>query len=345
MMRFVATAAGAAALLKCATASQPDENEQAFETFIAKYGRVYESVEERSTSFAAFKKSYAYVTAENSMNHTYELEINEFADQSPEKFSASRLGLSAPAPGKLWAGMPHLGTDAYSGKALATSVDWVSAGGVTTPKNQGKCGSCWTFSTSGALEGAWKVATGKLVSLSEQQFVDCAKNDGNNGCNGGAMDAAFAYAEKHQVCTEQSYPYAMKQHDTCGDSNCTVGIPSGSVVGFKDVQERDVEALMEAVSQQPVSVGIEADQLAFQLYKGGVLKDTCGSKLDHGVLIVGYGTDQGVDYWKVKNSWGPAWGEGGFIRIQRGKSQDGECGIKLMASYPVIKKSVEEVVV
>ena len=174
----------------------------------------------------------------------------------------------------------------------------MSKGAVTNPKDQAKCGSCWSFSTTGALEGAWKIATGKLVSLSEQQLVDCAKN-GNMGCNGGSMDLAFEYLEKYDVCTEASYPYKAKQGQ-CHETNCTVAVPKGSIVGFKDVTPQDTNALMEAVSEQPVSVAIEADQMAFQLYQGGVLTKKCGKKLDHGVLVVGYGTDNGVDYWKAK---------------------------------------------
>ena len=195
----------------------------------------------------------------------------------------------------------------YSGSALPTSVDWVGKGAVTDPKNQGKCGSCWSFSTTGALEGAWQIATGKLVSLSEQQLVDCAKN-GNMGCNGGSMDLAFEYLEKFDVCTEDSYPYKAKQ-GTCLEKNCTVAVPKGSIVGFKDVTPQDTNALMEAVSQQPVSVAIEADQMAFQLYTGGILTKKCGKKLDHGVLAVGYGTENGVDYWKARAGCGHATGQ------------------------------------
>jgi len=169
-------------------------------------------------------------------------------------------------------------------------VDWTTKGAVTPVKNQGQCGSCWSFSTTGALEGAWEIATGKLVSLSEQQFVDCDKVD--QGCSGGLMDNAFQFAEKNAICTEQSYSYQGRQ-GTCQASSCTVGIPSGGVTGFKDVAKDDMQALMEAVAQQPVSIAIEADKSAFQLYRSGVLSSTCGTKLDHGVLLVGYGSDSG----------------------------------------------------
>jgi len=241
-------------------------------------------------------------------------------------------------PGALWRGLPHLGTDrsnATNSADLPTAWDWVSKGAVTPPKNQGQCGSCWAFSTTGALEGAWQIAKGMLVALSEQQFVDCSKE--NNACGGGNMDAAFAFAKDHAICTEASYPYSAKA-GSCR-TQCQEGLPRGAVAGYRDVAVNDERALMEAVLRQPVSVAIEADQAAFQLYGGGVLTKTCGDKLDHGVLLVGFGTDAGLDYWKVRNSWGPSFGEGGYIRIQRGASGPGECGIQSMPSYPVIRNS------
>merc|ERR1712080_44130 len=210
-------------------------------------------------------------------------------------------------------------------------------------KNQGQCGSCWSFSTTGALEGAWEIATGKLVSLSEQQFVDCDTKD--SGCQGGLMDYAFAYAEKNAICTESSYKYTATD-GTCKASTCTTGIPKGGVTGFKDVAADDEQALMDAVAQQPVSIAIEADKSVFQLYASGVLTGRCGSSLDHGVLAVGYGTESGQAYWKVKNSWGSSWGDEGYVKIFRGKSGAGECGILAgPPSYPVVSAAVAGIVV
>lgn len=149
------------------------------------------------------------------------------------------------------------------------------------------------------------------------------------------MDGAFEFSEKHGLCTEASYAYTAKD-GTC-QASCTEGIPKGGVTGYKDVESGDMSALMEAVAKGPVSVAIEADQMAFQLYKSGVLSGKCGSKLDHGVLLVGYGTEGGKEFWLVKNSWGPAWGEEGFIKLLRGdKSTAGECGILSQPSYPVV---------
>lgn len=324
-----------AALGFAALGSGTQEADVEFRQYMQRYNKTYASHEEYLVRRAAFAKSAAYVRAENAKGHSYRLETNEFADQTTEEFAAARLGLAAPAHG--WQGAAYLGAHEHSGAELPESVDWVEKGAVTDPKNQRTCGSCWAFSSTGALEGRWQIATGTLLSLSEQQLVDCAK-DGNNGCGGGLMDHAFEFWESSAVCTEDSYAYTAKD-GTCIASNCTEGVPAGGVRGYKDVATDDEAALMEAVAEGPVSVAIEADQMAFQLYAGGVLSKKCGDSLDHGVLIVGYGTSEdGVEYWKVKNSWGASWGEEGYLRMERGSAAGahGECGIKDRASYPVV---------
>jgi len=308
--------------------------QQEWNNFKMTYGKTYNGIDEEQKRFGIFKDNYDFIVKTNAQSLSYKLGVNLFTDLTGDEVAASYTGLK---PKSTWADLPHLGTMQYSGKALADSVDWTTKGAVTPVKNQGQCGSCWSFSTTGALEGAWQIAGNTLTSLSEQQFVDCDKVD--QGCNGGLMDNAFQFAEKNAICTEGSYPYKGVD-GTCQASSCTVGIPKGDVTGYKDVAKDDMQALMEAVTQQPVSIAIEADKSAFQSYQSGVLSSTCGTSLDHGVLLVGYGSDNGQDYWKVKNSWGTTYGENGYVRLLRGKGGAGECGLLSgPPSYPVVSGS------
>merc|ERR1719240_922838 len=216
-----------------------------FERFMADWNKVY-TEEERDFRFATFKDNFAFVMAENAKGHKYKLAVNEFADMTADEFGSTHFGQKKPE--KMWGDLPYLGQHKYSGATLPSSVDWSSKGAVTPIKNQGQCGSCWSFSTTGSLEGAYEIATGKLVSLSEQQFVDCSKSFGNQGCNGGLMDNAFKYAEQNAICTEQSYPYKAAA-GTCQASSCTTGIPKGGVSGYKDVDQENLKSMEEAVAQ------------------------------------------------------------------------------------------------
>merc|ERR1719331_455160 len=316
-----------------------ESHTSAFEAFVKKFEKTYKTAEEYAMRFAIFVENRIYIHRMNMEHSTATFAVNEFADMTWQEFRRIYVGGFKPSLEKRWEGVEYLGTHKYSGAALPASVDWTTKGAVTPVKNQGQCGSCWAFSTTGSMEGAWQIANGKLVSLSEQQLVDCSKKEGNMGCGGGLMDAGFKYAEESAMCTEESYPYLVKNGE-CTASSCTTGIPKGSVTGFKDVAPDDEQALMEAVSKGPVSIAIEADHQAFQFYSGGVLKKACGTQLDHGVLVVGYGESNGVKFWKVKNSWGASWGQNGYIELEMENSPDGkagECGLLSQPSYPVVK--------
>jgi len=279
------------------------------------------------------------ISETNAKNLPYTLGHNKFSHLSFEEWKIEvRLGLDRQA--NVTAPLIHAPPADVS--ALPASVDWTTKGAVTPVKDQGQCGSCWSFSTTGALEGAYQLKYGKLESWSEQHFVDCdtLKNGGkDHGCNGGLMDNAFAWAQKNGgVCTEATYPYVSgttKTAGTCAESKCSK-VAAVAPKSFTDVTKNSDTALMSALAQQPVSIAIEADQTAFQLYKSGVFTAACGTNLDHGVLAVGYGTLNGVDYYKVKNSWGTTWGDKGYILLQRGVSQvGGQCGILMgPPSYP-----------
>jgi C1A family cysteine protease len=194
--------------------------EMKWKNFKETYGKVFTGDEEEARRFEIFKKNVDTIYEYNSKNLSFQLGVNEFAHMDPDEFANHYFGLKRPE--KMWGDTPKLGTHVNSGAPLADSVDWTTNGAVTDVKNQGQCGSCWSFSTTGSLEGAWQIATGNLVSLSEQQFVDCDQVD--HGCQGGLMDHGFAYAEKNAICTEDSYPY-QAQKGTCQSQAAPLASP------------------------------------------------------------------------------------------------------------------------
>jgi len=310
------------AMVSVAVVSAAD-NKQLFMDYMKKFGKQY-AAEELGNKFAVFESNLKMINDHNSNEEGWTMGVNEFADLTSEEFSA------------MFKGYKHRNNDyqrsqnapASSGKAAAAGdIDWVAKGAVTPIKDQGQCGSCWSFSTTGGVEGAHQLAKGELVSLAEQQLVDCAGSSGNQGCNGGLMDDAFQWIiSNNGIGAEASYPY------TAMDGTCKKVESVVTISAFKDVTQGSEDDLMTALQQQPVSIAVDA-QSGWQTYQGGVMKFCPGTSLDHGVLLVGSGTDNGVDYWKIKNSWGKSWGEEGFIRLKRGKNP---CGLANAASYPVV---------
>lgn len=263
-------------------------------------------------------------------SQTYTMGLNQFSHLTQSEWrDAVRLGSTRP---------PFLRRDGveYHGEPLTAppaSVDWVKAGAVTSVKNQGQCGSCWSFSAAGAMEGGYQIATGKLVNFAEQELVSC--DTFCQGCNGGWMDDAFQWVMNvGGIQSAATTPYVSGTTKTSGTCQGTGNaVPGSAPSSYTNVVPGSISALMSAVAQQPVSIAIQANQNAFQYYSGGIITANCGTEIDHGVLIVGYGTDQGVDYWTIKNSWGTSWGEDGYVRIARSSAD--MCGVMMYPSYPV----------
>jgi C1A family cysteine protease len=304
----------------------PTTKHTRFNVWMQEHGKTYATVDDEAAAFKTWSANDDKIELHNGKRLGYTLGHNRFSDMTANEFFGQRLGYKSNGRNGTTPRTMHVAT----GTSLPTSVDWVSAGAVTSVKNQGQCGSCWSFSAAGAIEGAYKIAGGALTDLSEEMLVQCDTTD--SGCNGGLMDNAFDWVASHGIASLADYPYTSTSgtRGTCNSEAEAVV----TVSGHTDVTSGDEDALKSAVAQQPVSVAIEADQSVFQLYSSGVLDSTsCGTSLDHGVLLVGYGTDasSGKDYWKVKNSWGTTWGEEGYVRLVRGSNM---CGIASEASYP-----------
>jgi len=301
----------------------------------ATHGKDYENNREEIKRRTIWESNFRRVQHHNLRatlgEHTFTIGVNKFADLLNSEFVEMVNGYTAENKQK---GLFTFMAPSYTN--LPDSVDWRTKGYVTDVKDQGQCGSCWAFSSTGSLEGQTFRKTGTLPSLSEQNLVDCSQKQGNEGCNGGLMDQAFQYIKDNNgIDSEASYPYKGVDGTCMYDPKNKAAVDSG----FVDIPSGNESALMEAVATVgPISIAIDASSILFQLYQGGVYVDPfCKNgvaDLDHGVLAAGYGTDSGKDFWLVKNSWGGSWGEKGYIRMARNKNN--QCGVATAASYPVV---------
>ena len=302
-----------------------------FKKFQGRFNKFYSTIEELETRFDIFRSNLRDIILHNlDRSQNFTMGINQFTDLTSIEFKEQFTGGL-----KVEVGSYGCNTFTSSASGVPISLDWRKKNAVTSVKDQGQCGSCWTFSSTGSSEGAWAIATGQLTDLSEEQLVECATGPqyGSHGCSGGQMEGAFKYLIQNGQCALSSYPYTSGNGKSGSCQSCSKIAHFSSC---SDVKPNDQISLKGAVAQQPVAVAIEADTRYFQSYAGGILDSaSCGTNLDHGVLIVGYGEENGEKYWILKNSWGTSWGEQGYFRILRTDSTNdpGICGVAMDPSF------------
>ncbi|GAB2249291.1 hypothetical protein Droror1_Dr00012653 [Drosera rotundifolia] len=317
------------------SASRPLSNDSSMvkkhEDWMVQYGRTYKDNAEKVMRFEIFKKTVEFIEAHNRLNKGYTLSVNAFADLTDEEFRKTYTGYKRQEPSN-----SSLKSTSFKYKNFTdvpSSVDWVTAGAVTPIKNQGTCGSCWAFASVATIESLNEITTGNLISLSEQEILDCDVNGEDHGCNGGFADGAYQFVINNGgLTTEDNYPYVGYQENYCnGNDPAAV-----TISGYENVPNNDESSMQQAVANQPITVVLDASDDGFRYYSGGVFTGPCGTATDHVVTVVGYDTaSDGTPYWLIKNSWGTSWGENGYIRLQRDVSDPrGLCGVAMYPAYP-----------
>ncbi|CAL5212871.1 unnamed protein product [Lathyrus oleraceus] len=300
------------------------------EKWMAQFGKSYKDAQEKEKRFQIFKNNVEFIEYFNAAgDKPFNLSINHFADLTSEEFKASLNGKKKLHNEKETSSFRY-----HNVTSVPDSMDWRKRGAVTPIKDQGTCGSCWAFSAVAAMESIHQITTGELLSLSEQELVDCVKGKHTAGCDGGYMEDAFEFiAGKGGIASEVYYPYKET------DESCKVKKEkqAAEIKGYEKVPSKSEKELLKAAANQPVSVYIDSGSSTFQFYSGGIYTGKCGTDVDHAVVVVGYGVSHdGTKYWLVKNSWGTEWGEKGYMRLKRDiGSKKGLCGIAISPSYPV----------
>jgi C1A family cysteine protease len=304
---------------------------------------MYSSTQESELRFKIFKDNILSAAEQQRLNPLASFGVSRFSDLTDEEFSQRRAGMK---PSRNHSGV----ADVFSSKEVestlraSASVDWRTKGAVTPVKDQGDCGGCWSFATTGNIESMWAIAGNQLTPLSEQELLECDNYFPCMGCNGGEMSCAYVFLsgeKKGQIATEASYPYtagAASKTGSCKGSKTT----GATITGSKDLPSSETQMAAYVAANGPIAIGAYA--IPWKQYKSGILTN-CGSgsdNPDHAILIVGYGTDQGQDYWLIKNSWGESYGEEGYIRVARGKNL---CKVASQPTTALVGKSGSTVIV
>jgi len=277
-----------------------------------------------------YQANFEYIENHNQQDLGFKLAMNKFGDLTSAEFGniylLSKINVSTPA----------VQPTVESQVNVPDSFDWRTKNVVGPVENEGQCGSCWAFVTAESIASACAIKNGKLVLLSVQQIIDCSGSYGNQGCDGGLPDQAFQYVIANKgLDTWASYPYTAVTGNSCLFNAANIG--SCDVTAYKDVTSGSETDLVTAILIEPIATAIDASQSSFQFYTSGVYYEpACSStELDHGVLIIGYGTESGSDYYLVQNMWGTDWGMNGYILMSRNKNNN--CGIATSASYPIVQ--------
>jgi len=300
------------------------ENE-AWQTWKVQHDKTFIDFAEEKAKFAIWKDNMDYIEEFNKNSKTdMELGMNQFGDMTHVEYKKTMLGAVAPANSSTLS--EYMEPENFK---APSRVDWRQKGYVTYVKNQGQCGSCWSFSTTGALEGQWKRKTGQLRALSEQNLVDCSHRRPNKGCGGGfPISAYFDIRDQGGIESENDYPYHARQGQCRFSRSKVVAKCTGAAQVHRG--ESNLKSAVAAVG--PISILIDASHRSFQFYRRGVYNEpACTSRVDHAVLAVGYGS-AGSDYWIVKNSYGRSWGMSGYIYMSRNRNN--QCGIANWGSFP-----------